>query len=106
MATSKRYMAEAAPEIRTERLVLSALMDGDAAALLVYRPDPCVSCFQAWEPRTVEEARLFIDRLRGVAFGTPGTWFQFGIRLCDGAELVGDLGVRFDADEPLQAEMA
>jgi RimJ/RimL family protein N-acetyltransferase len=95
----------AGPEILTERLVLSALADTDATALLAYRSDPCVSRFQTWEPRTLEDARLFIERLGGVAFDTPGTWFQFGIRLRPGGELVGDLGVHFDAEEPRQVEV-
>jgi RimJ/RimL family protein N-acetyltransferase len=94
-----------APEIRTERLVLSVLEEGDAADLLAYRALPDVSRFQTWEPSTTDDARGFIGRVKDVAFDTPGAWFQFGIRLREGGRLVGDLGVHAPFDDSRQAEV-
>ena len=94
-----------APEILTERLVLTPLRSGDAPALLDYRSDPEVCRYQMWVPRSGEEALHFIDGFQSVVFDTPGTWFQLGIRLRDVGPLVGDLGVHFPPDEPLQVEI-
>ncbi len=103
-ATVGEATAEA-PVVLTERLLLSALTEADAPALLAYRADPDVGRYQSWEPRTPDDARAFIARLHGVRFDTPGTWFQFGLRLRDGGALVGDLGVHVPEDEPQQAEV-
>lgn len=94
-----------APEILTERLVLTPLLESDAQALFEYRSDPEVYLYQTWLPRSDEEALHFIDDLRSVDFDTPGTWSQLGIRLRDVSLLVGDLGVHFPADEPHQVEI-
>ena len=68
------------PEIRTERLTLGSLHASDAQALYEYRSDPEVARYQTWQPGSVEDARVFIDGVQGVAFDTPGTWVQLAIR--------------------------
>lgn len=86
-------------ELATARLRLDALRREDAAALFAYRADPLVNRYQGWRPLSPDEAVRFIERLQGVAFGTPASWFQFALRLRDTGELVGDLGLHFvDAD--------
>jgi RimJ/RimL family protein N-acetyltransferase len=93
------------PEILTKRLILTPLISSDAPALFAYRSDPEVCRYQTWQPRSLDEAQRFIDGLQSVAFDTPGTWFQLGIRLQDVGLLVGDLGVHFPAEIPRQVEI-
>jgi RimJ/RimL family protein N-acetyltransferase len=87
-----------APAIGAERLLLSPLVPADAVPLFAYRSLPEVCRYQSWEPTRVEDAEAFIAGLAGVAFDTPGTWFQLGVRLRRGGELVGDVGVHFIED--------
>jgi len=93
-----------APRITTARLELAPLLDSDREEFFAYRADPAVSRFQSFAPRTIDDVDAFLDRLHGVAFDTPGAWFQFAIRLRGTGELVGDLGTRARADDPSQVE--
>ncbi len=91
-------------EILTPRLRLIRLTPADAAVVHAYRADPAVSRYQGFAPGPVADVVAFIAALAD-AFDTPGTWYQFGLRLRATGELVGDLGVRFLADDPDQAEI-
>lgn len=93
------------PEILTQRLKLSPLMAGDAPAVFEYRADPAVCRFQSFEPGTLEDVERFIAGLESNVFDTPGTWFQFAMRLRASGLLVGDLGTHFMADDPRQVEI-
>lgn len=96
-------MAE--PEITTKRLRLSRLIADDAVALFEYRSDPDVCRYQTFEPGNLEDAKRFIRELEHNAFGTPKTWFQFGIRLRENGLLAGDLGIHFPEHETRQVEI-
>lgn len=85
-------------EMNTPRLRLDALQPSDAEALFGYRGDPHVSRFQGWQPASVAEAADFIERQAGASLDTPDSWFQRAIRLRDGGELIGDLGIHLPAD--------
>ena len=87
-----------APEIATERLILTPLTAADAHALFEYRSLPEVCRYQLWEPTSLEDAAGFIEGLACVDFDTPGTWSQLGVRLKESGGLVGDLGVHFLED--------
>lgn len=102
-----QFEREAAPPvaIRTERLDLAPLTGDDAPRVYEYRALPEVARYQAWVPTSLDEVRRFTERLHSVRFDTPGTWYQFGMRLRGSGLLVGDLGVNFPAGEPRQAEM-
>jgi len=93
------------PVILTPRLRLSPLVLDDARAMLEYRADPDVCRYQSFTPGTLSDVEDFIRGVLGHAFDTPGTWFQFAVRRRDTGELIGDLGVRFPADDPHQAEI-
>jgi RimJ/RimL family protein N-acetyltransferase len=95
----------AGPEIPTRRLSLTALRPGDAEAFHAYRSDPAVARYQFREPASVDETARFLRDLQAVAFDTPGTWFQFGIRLRGSGLLVGDVGVRFPEEDARQVEI-
>jgi RimJ/RimL family protein N-acetyltransferase len=86
------------PDITTERLLLSPLSRTDGDALFAYRSLAEVSRYQGWEPRSLDDALAFIDSLSSTGFDTPGTWFQFGIRLRASQLLIGDVGVHFSED--------
>ncbi len=92
------------PEIETARLSLARLCAADAEALYGYRSRPEVCRYQSWEPRTLAEVVAFIESLRAVPFGSPGTWFQLGIRWRETGALIGDLGVHF-LDDGAQVEI-
>jgi RimJ/RimL family protein N-acetyltransferase len=91
--------------ITTERLVLTPLVMSDAADLFSYRSHPDVCRYQTWAPRSLDDARSFIEGLQSIVFDTAGTWFQFGIRLRDSDLLVGDIGAHFPSNEPHQVEI-
>ncbi len=94
-----------ATTIVTSRLILAPLRAEDAPAVFAYRSDPDVSRYQSWVPSSAEEVADFIGGLGSLAFDTPGTWYQLGIRMKDSESLVGDAGVHFPADDPRQAEI-
>lgn len=94
-----------APEIRTERLLLTRLESRDAVPFHRYRSDPEVGRYQTWKTVTLEEARQFIRDQQRIAFDTPDTWFQFAIRSRGSAGLIGDLGVRFPQTDTRQVEI-
>jgi RimJ/RimL family protein N-acetyltransferase len=93
------------PEILTRRLRLSQLLAEDALALFEYRSDPEICRYQSFEPGTLEDAQEFIGGLLANTFDTPGTWFQFGIRLQESGLLIGDIGAHFMAEDSRQVEI-
>jgi RimJ/RimL family protein N-acetyltransferase len=93
------------PEILTERLKLSQLMASDALKMYEYRSDPEVCRYQTFEPGSLNEVEVFIAGLQSNDFDTPGSWFQFAIRLRESGLLIGDLGTHFMADDPRQVEI-
>jgi RimJ/RimL family protein N-acetyltransferase len=93
------------PEITTHRLMLSQLIESDAPAMYEYRSAPEVFRYQSFEPSSIEDVEAFIGNLQSNAFDTPGSWFQFAIRLKESDLLVGDVGVHFTADDPLHVEL-
>jgi RimJ/RimL family protein N-acetyltransferase len=89
----------------TQRLVLRRLEPSDAERVFAYRTDPEVSRFQSWEPASPQEVRAFIERLHTMTPLSPGEWFQLGITLREGGELVGDCGLHARADDRRQVEI-
>lgn len=100
-------MQDAAFErLATARLVVRRFAAADASALAVYRSDPAVARYQAWDcPYPLEDARKFVASLEGLAPGTPGTWFQFAVALAGTGSLVGDVALRTSRSDPRQAEV-
>jgi RimJ/RimL family protein N-acetyltransferase len=89
----------------TPRLLLSPLRLADAPAVFGYRSDPEVARYQSWEPAAIEDVQRFIRELEDTLPGTPGTWYQLGIRLRDGGTLIGDVGLHFPAGRDAEAEI-
>ncbi len=93
-------------ELTTERLVIRRFGPADSEPLAAYRSDPEIARYQGWEcPFSVEEAEAFISSLRGLAPGTPGTWFQFAVGLSPCGALIGDVALRTPRGDPRQAEL-
>lgn len=93
------------PAIETDRLKLSRLRPEEAAAVFGYRSDPAVSRYQLWHPRSVEEVRDFVEGLERLVPGQPGEWYQLGLHLREGGELVGDAGLRVPAGGAHEVEI-
>ena len=80
--------------IRTERLELRVLGEGDSEALFDYRSLPEVSRYQSWRPGAVEEVRAFA-RTNSLEQAEKGYgWVQLAVCLPDG-RLIGDIGLHF-----------
>lgn len=91
-------------DIVTDRLILRDLGPADAEFVLLYRSDPEVSRYQSWEPASVDQLRSYFEELAGMDPDTPGAWYQLGIVLRSGGELIGDCGIHI-LDDPRQAEI-
>jgi RimJ/RimL family protein N-acetyltransferase len=92
-------------ELRSSRLCLRRLRPDDAAAIAGYRSLPEVARFQSWESFGPTDAAELIAAQVGVEPGTPGTWLQLALVAVESAEVIGDCGVHFRADNPRQVEV-
>lgn len=88
----------------TERLTLRRFAETDLAALYAYRSDPEIARFQPWQAHDLEAARGWLANVLDGEPGSPGRWFQFALVLRGTGALVGDLGLRTEAD-PRQMEI-
>jgi RimJ/RimL family protein N-acetyltransferase len=92
------------PEIVTERLLLRSLFLDDADTMYAYRSHPDVRLYQSWEPQSLEEVRLFINKVAEVEFDTTG-WYQIGITRKSDKSLIGDCGIHILEADPRIAEI-
>src|SRR5262249_5662059 len=79
-------------DILTDRLCLRCLRAEDSETMFAYRSNPQVLQYQSWEPKSLEEIRLFISRMLVREFNAPG-WYQIGIVLGSDGGLIGDCGI-------------
>lgn len=92
-------------QLLTERLQLREIQLTDAEAIFIYRRDPLINQYQGWIPVTINDVHEFIASKVSAAINVPGTWFQFVVIKKDENKVIGDIGVHFLADEPLQIEI-
>jgi RimJ/RimL family protein N-acetyltransferase len=97
--------ADATTYFETERLVARSFTTADLEPFAAYRADPDVARYQSWSDFTLDDARSFVDSLRGEEPGVPGDWFQIALEARDGGALVGDLALHVEEDEPRVAEV-
>jgi len=88
-------------DIVTDRLILRDLGPADAEVMMLYRSEPEVSRYQSWEPASVDQLRSYFEELAGMDPDTPGAWYQLGIALRSGGELIGDCGIHILHDPRL-----
>jgi RimJ/RimL family protein N-acetyltransferase len=91
--------------ILTERLRIDRLTPSDALQMFEYRSDPAVCRYQSFQPGSLADIEAFIEEIQQVAFGSPGTWFQFAVRDRDTGRLIGDMGAHFLEAERNQVEI-
>ena len=91
-------------EIYTERLVLRRVCQEDAEAIFKYRSDAVTNQYQAWIPKTIDDAQIFISKI-AERIDEYDTWFQFGIINKENGELIGDLGIHFFDIDKFQVEI-
>jgi aminoglycoside 6'-N-acetyltransferase len=89
--------------LTTERLILRRLADRDAHAVAAYRNDPEVARYQSWERCSLPEARALINEYKQQPFGRPGDWLQAAIALRSSDEIVGDIAMKLQRQDPRQA---
>lgn len=98
-------MAHEELELRSRRLNLRRLRPEDAPAIVRYRSLPEVARFQSWESFGPDDAARLIASQLGVTPNTPGTWIQLAIVVPESGAIIGDCGIHFRRDEPLQVEL-
>jgi RimJ/RimL family protein N-acetyltransferase len=83
--------------ITTDRLVLRAFTQADAAGLAAYRSDPAVARYQSWaRPYPVSAAQRLIDEQAHLDGPKAGEWLQ--IAIAHDGDLIGDVAVRLSDD--------
>ncbi|WP_431033879.1 GNAT family N-acetyltransferase [Streptomyces sp. P6-2-1] len=84
--------------LTTPRLLLRRFRPEDAPALAAYRSVPGVARYQGWTaPVSEEEARRLVRQFAEADPEVPG-WFQYAAEERESGALVGDVGVRLDAN--------
>jgi aminoglycoside 6'-N-acetyltransferase len=79
---------------------------GDRDAFQAYRTDLEVARYQSWDtPYTTEEAEEFVDEMLVCHPDTSGEWYQFAVALKADDQMIGDVALRIDEDDPAEAEI-
>lgn len=92
-------------EIETARLLLRPIQPPDAEAFFKYRCNKQVNRYQSFIPESVDEVDHFIAHKVSRKINVPGTWMQWVVIKKDESELIGDIGVHFHDQDPLQVEI-
>jgi RimJ/RimL family protein N-acetyltransferase len=92
-------------ETRTQRLILRDLEPSDAGRIFAYRSRPEVARFQSWGTESQDDIQSYIGGHSGSDPGVPGLWYQVGISLQSGRQLIGDCGFHVLKTDPGQAEI-
>ena len=87
-------------ELRTARLRLRRSEPRDAEQISAYRSDPEVHAHQGWGRTDPDHVRTEIEEMLTRAPGEAGGWVQFSVETLQNDQLVGDVGIRVDTDEP------
>lgn len=92
--------------LETARLLLRRFRADDAEAFQAYRSQPDTARYQSWDaPFPRSEADTFIAELADADPDTPGQWYQFAVERRSDARVIGDVGLKIDADDPARAEI-
>jgi len=89
--------------LTTERLVLREFEEEDASAANAYESREDVMRYQTHEPRTLDESRDYIRRVRAEARLEPRRVYDFAVVARAGERVVGRAGFGVDARDPRQA---
>jgi RimJ/RimL family protein N-acetyltransferase len=94
-----------APFFETTRLRVRRFVSADLHPFVAYRANPEVARYQSWSDYTEDQGAALIESMRGAEPGIPGEWYQLALEEKDSGELIGDLALKVDADEPRIAEV-
>lgn len=92
-------MSETDWQLRTERLLVRAMVAADAADLAERRSDPETARYQSWStPYPLDRALALIADVEALGQPTPGHWFQWAIERIDDGVVLGDVALHIDDD--------
>lgn len=80
--------------LETERLLLREFQPEDWRAVYTYQNDPRYLEFYAWEHRSEQDVKAFVQMHLDNQRETPRRKFQLAIVLTDGNKLIGNVGIR------------
>ncbi len=81
-------------ELLTPRLRLRDFTAGDWPAVLAYQREPLYLRYYAWEDRTADEVRAFVQMFIDQQAQQPRHRFQLAVTLLATGELIGNAGIR------------
>lgn len=89
---------------QTERMIIRSFKDSDIESFLVYRNIPEVALYQGWDlPFSREAAVQLVNEVKEVEIPRVGRWLQLALELKDTHEMIGDIGIRIQVNDPRQA---
>jgi len=91
--------------LETPRLLLREFAADDWPAVLAYQSDPRYLRYYAWESRTAEQARAFVQMFVDQQREEPRTRYQLAVTLRATGELIGNCGIRRAAADSHEAEI-
>lgn len=91
--------------LHSSRLELRPFQDHDQEIFEAYRSDSDIAKFQSWSSFSHEDACQFIQKMKDAQFGALGKWFQIAIAHKESNLLLGDIGLRFHAQNPTSVEI-
>jgi RimJ/RimL family protein N-acetyltransferase len=91
--------------LKSERIFLRPLVIKDAHEIFSYRSDPEIYKYQSWQPQTVGDVEEFIKTRIVNEPDLPDTWFQLAICKINPEEFIGDCGMHFLKNDPVQVEI-
>ncbi len=92
------------PTLLSARLILRPIHISDAPLVFEYRSDAAANRFQGFIPKQLAEVEDFIQNKVATEINLPGTWFQFVIIKKESNTIIGDIGLHFKADKPVEIE--
>lgn len=90
--------------IQTERMFIRSFKDSDIESFLVYRNIPEVALYQGWDlPFSREAAVQLVNEVKEIEIPRVGRWLQLALELKETHEMIGDIGLRIQSNDPRQA---
>ncbi|MFC0041869.1 GNAT family N-acetyltransferase [Actinomadura rayongensis] len=92
--------------LRTRRLLLRPFQPGDLEGLYAYQSQPEVARFLVWEPRTLEESRVFLrQKMDAATLEKEGDWLVAAVVAAETGELMGEINLQWSSREHCQGEI-
>ncbi|MGK5556307.1 GNAT family N-acetyltransferase [Actinomadura kijaniata] len=92
--------------LETERLLLRPFATGDLEELHAYQSLPEVARFLYWEPRTVEESRVFLrQKMAATALEKEGDWLVLAVEQRATGALIGEVNLQWRSQQHRQGEI-